>query len=173
MPSRSRLDGWRVTLLRGRRRDARRVEAMADVAVLGWDAGPSREEPGVWRDVLRPRPRKGRTMHSSKLALIGFCATASLGLGSLAVEAAPLTATGREAMAAVAGDIEAQPIAYRRCWCKTAAGIAAGMAQPTAATATTGPSTLKPTPPDLAAGGRKWIVRIAADAAGTTKRRRR
>jgi len=55
-------------------------------------------------------------MHSSKLALIGFCAAASLGLGSLAVEAAPLTATGREAMAAVAGDVEAQPIAYRRCW---------------------------------------------------------
>jgi len=55
-------------------------------------------------------------MHSSKLALIGFCGAASLGLGSLAVEAAPLAATDRQAMAAVAGDVQAQPIAYRRCW---------------------------------------------------------
>jgi hypothetical protein len=55
-------------------------------------------------------------MHSSKLALIGLCGAASLGLGSLAVEAAPLAATGREAMAAVGGNLQAQPIAYRRCW---------------------------------------------------------
>ena len=55
-------------------------------------------------------------MHSSKLALLGCCAAASLGLGSLAVEAAPLAASGGQALAAVAGDVQAQPIAYRRCW---------------------------------------------------------
>jgi hypothetical protein len=92
----------------------RRVATGARVAVLA--TGCVGEEPVFWRGVLKRETRKGRTMQSSKLVLIGFLSAASFGLGSLGVEAAPAVATGMEAVAAVDTQAKPQPIAYRRCW---------------------------------------------------------
>src|SRR5262245_34159057 len=56
-------------------------------------------------------------MQSTKLALIGACGIAGLGLYSLAAEAAPTTAHVNATLAAAAGGTSAvENVAYRRCW---------------------------------------------------------
>jgi hypothetical protein len=61
--------------------------------------------------------KKGRSMQSTKLALIGACGVASLGLGSLAAEAAPAASHLNPTLAAAVGTQSAtQDVAYRRCW---------------------------------------------------------
>jgi hypothetical protein len=56
-------------------------------------------------------------MQSTKLALIGACGVASLGLCSVAAEAAPAASNLMPTMAAAVGaQSAAQEVAYRRCW---------------------------------------------------------
>jgi hypothetical protein len=56
-------------------------------------------------------------MQRTKLALIGACGVASLGLCSVAGEAAPAASNLMPTMAAAVGaQSAAQEVAYRRCW---------------------------------------------------------
>jgi hypothetical protein len=56
-------------------------------------------------------------MQRTKLALIGACGVASLGLCSVAAEAAPAASNLMPTMAAAVGaQSAAQEVAYRRCW---------------------------------------------------------
>jgi hypothetical protein len=54
-------------------------------------------------------------MQSTKLAVIGVLSLASVGLGALAAQGAPV-APRSGAMAAAGADGKADSIAYRRCW---------------------------------------------------------
>ena len=107
-------------------------------------------------------------MQSMKLALIGACGVASLGLCSVAAEAAPAASNVTPTLAAAGG----APSPQRRTLPTAAGGatasvIAAALGRTIAvtATATTGRFIRRPIGPVQAVGGRKWIATIAAVAA--------
>jgi hypothetical protein len=55
-------------------------------------------------------------MQSTKLAMIGVLGLASLGLGSLAAQAAPPAPGTLDTMTTAAREGKAENVAYRRCW---------------------------------------------------------
>ena len=112
-------------------------------------------------------------MHKTRLALIGICGAASLGLSPLGAHAAPAPRM-TQTMAAVARNQSHRTLPTGVAGGDTVSAIATCMARPIAATATippaapaatTAPTCPKPIPSVRAAGGRKWTARIAPVAA--------